>query len=251
MKPFENAFVNVIKKFSVNQNYPAMGDFKINHDNSTMSQNIIDYANHISSLGCAQLINKPIRIGKTSSAIIDHIYGNGTFDNQVSPFILCADISDHLPVCAEVKYKPTKKTIKRHFLQQFSEESMEMFLIDLCRKINTLEMLNNCDINILLTNLSDLTNQFFQKKRLSRKQYKVAKNSKITPEILTAIKNKDKLYTKYLKERTPVSFTNYKKCRNQLTHAKIKAKQSSFENLFRETKNPSDTWKHFNKFLRK
>ena len=112
-------------------------------------------------------------------------------------------------------------------------------------------MLNNCDINILLTILSDLTNQFFPKKRLSRKQYKVAKNPCITPEILTAIKNKDKLYAKYLKERTPVSFTNYKKCINQLTHAKIKAKQNFFENLFQETKNPSDTWKHINKFLRK
>ena len=117
-----------------------MGDFNINYDNSTMSQNIIDNANHISSVGCVQLINKPIRIGKTSSTIIDHIYANGTFDNQVSPFILCADILDHLPVCAEVKYKPTKKTIKRPFLRQFSEERMEMFLIDLCRKINTLEM---------------------------------------------------------------------------------------------------------------
>ena len=93
-------------------------------------------------------------------------------------------------------------------------------------------MLNNCDVNILLTILSDLTNQFFPKKRLSRKQYKVTKNPWITPEILTAIKNKDKLYAKYLKERTPVSFTNYKKCRNQLTHAKIKAKQNFFENFF-------------------
>ena len=70
---------------------------------------------------------------------------------------------------------------------------MGMFLIDFCRKINTLEMLNNCDVNILLTILSDLTNQFFPKKRLSRKQYKVAKNPWIIPEILTAIKNKDKL----------------------------------------------------------
>ena len=94
---------------------------------------------------------------------------------------------------------------------------MEMFLIDLCRKINTLEILNNCDINILLTILSDLTKQFFPKKRLSRKQYKVAKYPWITPEIFTAIKNKDKLYAKYLQERTPLSFTNYKKCRNQLT----------------------------------
>ena len=59
---------------------------------------------------------------------------------------------------------------------------MKMFLIDL-RKKNKY-----------------MTNQFFPKKRLSRKQYKVAKHPWITPEILTAIKNKDKLYAKYLKE---------------------------------------------------
>ena len=43
-------------------------------------------------------------------------------------------------------------------------------------------MINNCNINILLTIISDLTNQFFQKK-LSRKQYKVVKNPWITPYI--------------------------------------------------------------------
>ena len=80
-----------------------MGNFNINYDSSTMSQNILDYANHISSIGCAQLINKLTRIGKTSSTIIDHIYANGTFDNQVSPIILCADISDHLLVCIYLK----------------------------------------------------------------------------------------------------------------------------------------------------
>ena len=81
-----------------------------------MSQNIIDYANHISSMGCAQLNSKPTRIGKTSGIIIDHISANGTFDSLVSFFIYCADISDHLLVCAEVKKKPTKKTFKLSFI---------------------------------------------------------------------------------------------------------------------------------------
>ena len=86
-----------------------MGDFN-NYDNSKMSQNNIDYTNHIRSKGCAQLINKSTRIGKTSSTIIEHIYANGSFHKHVSLFIICADILDHLPVCAEVKYKPTEKS---------------------------------------------------------------------------------------------------------------------------------------------
>ena len=39
-----------------------------------------------------------------------------------------------------------------------------------------MQILNKCDINILLTIMSDLANQFFPRKRLSRKQYKIAKN---------------------------------------------------------------------------
>ena len=67
IKPIEDAFVKVIKKMNVYQNYNTMRDFHINYDNSTMLQNIIDYANHISSIGCAQLFNKPTRVCKTSS----------------------------------------------------------------------------------------------------------------------------------------------------------------------------------------
>ena len=106
-----------------------MGDFNFNYDNSKMSQNNIDYTNHIRSKGCAQLIYKPTRIGKTSSTIIEHIYANGSFDNQDSVFIICADISNHLLVCAEVKYKPTEKPFNRLLLRQFSEKRMEVFLI--------------------------------------------------------------------------------------------------------------------------
>ena len=91
----------------------------------------------------------------------------------------------------------------------------------------------------------------FSKKRLSRKQYKIAKDPWITPYFLTAVKNKVKLYAKYLKERTLISLTNYKTCRNQLAYAKIKAKQSFFENLFRKVKNPSDTSMHINKIFSK
>ena len=72
-----------------------MGDYNVNYDISEKSQNIIDYTNHIDSIGCTQKINKPTRICKTSSRIIDHIYTNASIDNQVSPFILGTNISDH------------------------------------------------------------------------------------------------------------------------------------------------------------
>ena len=47
-----------------------------------------------------------------------------------------------------------------------------------------------------------------------------------------------------LRKEPKTHYTNYKKCRNQQTHVKNKAKRNYFENLFREAKHTSNTWKH-------
>jgi len=49
--------------------------------------------------------------------------------------------------------------------------------------------------------MSDLTNHYFPKKKLSRKQYKTAKNPWITPDILADIRNKDKFVCKVPKRK--------------------------------------------------
>ena len=85
----------------------------------------------------------------------------------------------------------------------------------------------------------------------SRRQYKVSKHPWITPDILTAIKHKNKLYSKYLKSKSQELCHEYKKCRNKLTHVKAKAKQKHFENLFKDARDTADTWKCINQFLGK
>ena len=54
IKPFKDAFVNMIKKFSANQNYVAIGYYDINYGISKVSQNIINYTNHIDNIDCTQ-----------------------------------------------------------------------------------------------------------------------------------------------------------------------------------------------------
>ena len=51
-KSFEDAFVNVIKLFKVNQNYVVLGDYNINCDKVMLSQATADYINHIASFDC-------------------------------------------------------------------------------------------------------------------------------------------------------------------------------------------------------
>ena len=106
---FEDAFVNEIKSFKANQNYVALGDYNINYDKTMLSQATTDFINHIASLGCIQLIGKPTRISQTFNTVIDHIYVNSSLLNYVLPFIFYEDISDHLPICVEIRCKPKKQ----------------------------------------------------------------------------------------------------------------------------------------------
>ena len=112
-------------------------------------------------------------------------------------------------------------------------------------------MLRSNDLEKLPNLISGLTNQHFPKKIQSRRRYKMAKNPWISPDILALIKCKNKLYAKYLKNRDPSIFNEYKKCKNKITHIKRKAKQEYFANLFRNASNSSDIWIYINLLLRK
>ena len=112
-------------------------------------------------------------------------------------------------------------------------------------------MLHSNDLEKLLNLNSGLTNQHFPKIIQSRKQHKMAKNPWISPDILAFIKCKNKLYAKYLKNRDPSIFNEYKKYRNKITNIKRKTKQEYLANSFRNASNSSDTWNYMNLLLRK
>ena len=79
----------------------------------------------------------------------------------------------------------------------------------------------------------------------------MAMNPWISPDILALIRCKNKLYAKYLKNRDPSIFNEYKKNRHKITHTKRKTKQEYFANLFRNASNSSDTWYYINVLPRK
>ena len=56
---------------------------------------------------------------------------------------------------------------------------------------------------------------------------------------------------KYLKDKSSTAYANHKKHRNKLAHIKEAAKRIHFQNMFRCTENPADTWKNINQLLGK
>ena len=128
--------------------------------------------------------------------------------------------------------KQAKKLSKRPYILKLNQAKIDYYLADLCNKHHSREMKNNYDLTKLLDTMSEMSSQYFPNKKISRKQYKIANNPWITSDILNAIKSKDKIYAKYLKERSLTFYSNYKKCKNKSTYIKNKAKQKYFENLF-------------------
>ena len=251
LRTFEDAFVSIMKSFKTNQKYLVLGDLNIHYNKMDTSKHIADYINHINCIGCLQLINKLTRICTTCSSIIDHVYINTTFVSDVPAVILQEDVSDHLPLCVKYCCAPTIKTSQRPYIRRITQESIEPFLSDLDDASLSPDMLHSNDREKLRNLISGLTNQHFPKKIQSRRQYKMAKNPWISPDILALIKCKNKLYAKYLKNRDPSIFNEYKTYRNKIMHIKRKTKQEYFANSFHNASNSSITWNYMNLLLRK
>ena len=154
-----------------------LGDYNINYDNAMLSQVTADYINLIASLCCIQLIDKPTRISQTSNTVIDHIYVNSSLLIRVFLFIFYEDISDHLPICVEIRCKPNKATARRPHTRKITQENGDLFLKDLSKQFSTPEMRNTKNINKFVTLVSNLTNLYFPLKRLSRKQFRITKET--------------------------------------------------------------------------
>ena len=122
---------------------------------------ITDYASHVQSTGCMQLIDKPSRI----------------YD----------DISDPLPICAEIKCKPSHKSIARPLVRRLAGANMELFLEDLDQLLRNFTYCNNTDLNVIISIMIEIIDCHFPKKRLIRNHYKTSKNPWITPEILASV----------------------------------------------------------------
>jgi len=89
--------------------YFVCGDFNINLMHYSKVKCVTDYVDMFHSLYCKLLIDKPTRITKHSTTLIDHIYTNDVKSNIVSGIII-DDLSDHLPIFA-ISKKISAETI--------------------------------------------------------------------------------------------------------------------------------------------
>ena len=133
------------------------------------------------------MIDKLTRIPHQSQAIIDHIYINSTVIKDIDSAVLCYDISDHLPTFANSRFSPSIKTLQRSEIRHISDIKVDLFLSELNCVLNCPEVSESTDVLTLISIMTKLTETYFPKKKMTRKQYKLLKKPWISKAILISI----------------------------------------------------------------
>ena len=229
---FENSLKTLLsfKKDSSKQIH-LTGDFNLNLLDYKTNAKVKSYLDLIFSHSFIPLINRPTRISKHNATIIDHILTNAFINKTYLTGVLKTDISDHFPVVliTESDFEKNEKSsfvFKRKItdinLTRFKESLLDG---DWCNgmKHNDPDTAYNEFLNIFIVHYDT----FFPKKMIKIK-FKNLTSPWITKGIVKSSKRKQKLYEKFLKQRTPRSEENYKNYKRLFETIKTRSKSNYF-----------------------
>lgn len=231
------------------------GDININLLNYKNNNKTLEYLNLFRSHNFLSLINKPTRVRDNSHTLIDHTWSND-YANFVSGSIILNHISDHFPTISNFKLSLNKiktETYKYITYREFSDLNHLKFSEELSQVQWDL-VLTSTDANIAYSYFSLFICNVFEKcfpfvTRKFKVRYKDKKY--ITPQIRSLMRERDKLYKKYVKY--PITYGNeYHRLRNRVTNM-IKSNKRSMlrEQLNEASGNSRDTWAVINNVLNK
>ena len=248
IKPFKKHLKSFFDKTKChNKKMFIVGDFNINSLDYTKNTVVKNFINLMFQNGTIPVINKPTRVTNKSTTCIDHIYINSFYNQDISSGIIKTDISDHLPVFIihnDIKLSSFPNKIKKQ-IRLINSTQILAFKTEL-GKINWAHITScqssNDAYDLFLEKFITLYNTHFPIKTIEIKT-KSLFSPWITNGLLKSSKQKQKLYIKYLKNRTFLNETNYKNYKNLFERIKLKSKQNHFSLLLiKYQNNAKKTW---------
>ena len=212
------------------------GDFNINLLNVDTHEPSSAFIDLMFSAGFLPLINKPTRISKYSSTIIDNIFCNDATNNHFNG-ILVSDTSDHFPIF-HINAIPTKcknNDIEYFLSRSMSEKNMKHFSESL-RNADWNSVLGKDDAQIAFTKFHEIITNKFQS-AFPIKKVKHGYKTKLpwlTHGLKKSISIKNKLYKKYIANPNESNSTNYKTYKNKLSNILRKAERNYYNSLIVE-----------------
>ena len=168
------------------------------------------------------VINKPTRICKSSATVLNHIRTN-LHSLPIKSGIILRPLSDHMPAYMSINFKlPPKK--QTNLIRSFTKDNICKFNQNLA-SFETNDIINEPDPNkafdLLTVNYGNAFNQHFPLK--STKKFKVS-HSWFDHELYELMRNKDKLYKKFICQKSSFAKAQYNRARNTYFHTLKKKK---------------------------
>ena len=187
-------------------------------------------------------INKPIRVSRKTATAIDHILTNSFCDTVFKTAIYKCDVSDHFPICFIIPSPSKQENVtETTFITKriLNTKSIEFFKQKLYEASwDEMEMSQNPDqaYKTFLTKFSDLYNIYFPTKIIKVKN-KDLNSPWITKGIKKSSKRKQRLYEKFLKNRTEKPELAYKTYKRLFESIKKHSKKLHLSNPILKYKN--------------
>ena len=214
---FNNNLDIIFNTLSSNKNSYIMGDFNVNLFDDNTATNFI---NAFASNGFSPVITKATRISNHTATLIDNIFTNA--DCNIISGIFDTDLSDHFPIFLKVTDECRNINPNTpHYVRNFNANNKHRFLAELATQ-SWDHILDETNVNIayevFIDGFTKLYNVHFPSYQISKSKKKKKRHPWITNGILTSIKHKNKLYRKFLRDRTDYNKHIFSQYRNKLTH---------------------------------
>lgn len=251
IKSFNDVFGSLLNLIKHKKKCIIAGDLNIDLNKCETDMHVSKYVNDLLTLNFMPFSVLPTRINSTSATVIDHIFSNLHNHESMSlrSITLLCDISDHLGnLVLILNNKPRVRYEDRPFIRLFTDSNIHKFCNMLC--VNDWHLVYDClDVNDSVSRfMNDFQSAFevcFPLVKCSRKQYK--SKSWITKALKISIKNKNKLYHKYISTKLMTDkdkYNNYKKILDKLL---LKARKDYFAELLnKQTNSIKSIWKTLN-----
>lgn len=248
------SFIDSLLEFANAQNCYIIlgGDFNINFlaDNRTKMM----FESLLSIHCCQNVITSPTRFADGSQTLLDLFIINFEIC-RIKSGVINYSLSDHLPiflsVCHGFQMKAQSQTPS--FYWQINPRTLSRFR-ECIAEVNWNEVL--CEYN------PDIAYDMFVKKFVSlytscfpQKTFTRSKKTRkpwVTPELLSLIKKRDRLFRKFVNSKCPEALREFKTHRNRVTKELRTAKNRYHYNLLTSSNQQSgDVWRRLNQMFGK
>ena len=209
--------------------------------------------NNLLSSGLVPTISKPTRIAEHSSSLIDNIFIS-RIDQLIYSHIIYDDISDHLPILAQISSRgPNNLNARTQMLKRnFSAKNHNKYF-ELLKSTNWYEIGLSNEIDTAYNEFSDrlisIVNTAFPYESKTQNKKSLMKPW-ITQSIARCCRRKSRLQKKYLANPTPVNRISYTTYRNQFKKTITIAEKQYYQNLLKQhVGHTRNTWKVLNEII--